>query len=160
MIYGFDTDDGDAATAALCLYVMWRSRDMRRFKITPTVWEQIERFAKAAAKRADSLPRWIETMKPRLSVGTLSPKWMAVGLDGVIPLAALPDGALVQLTEPEQHREFLTSVIARANQRAALDMLYRETAWVVLLVRDRLERERPVEARFAVRDDSEETTWT
>lgn len=153
MIYGFDTDDADAATAALCLYVLWRSRDLRRFKITPSVWEQVERFAKAAAKRADTLPRWLEAMKPRLLVGTLSPRWIAVAL-GADP-------------EAGEDRSFaLAPILTGADQRAVLGRLYRETAYVVLLVRDRLERERPIEARIvatiADRDDAiqEVISWT
>lgn len=149
MIYGFDCADEAAAVAALCVYVCWRSRDLRRYRVTPDVWSQVERFAKSAAKRAGSIPEFLERLKPRLMVGTLSPRWMAVGLKGAIPMVETADGLRIQVSAPEEQREFLTAVLERADHKAVLDRLSRETAWVILLVRDRLERERAVEGRFA-----------
>lgn len=108
---------------------MWRSRDLARHKITPDVWAQNERFVKAAAKRAPSLPGFIEALKPRMSCATLNPRAMTDGSDPA-------------------RRTFLTETLDLADAPAVLDRLYHETAWVVLLVRDRLERERPVEAQI------------
>jgi hypothetical protein len=55
-------------------------------------------------------------------------------------------GELVQINQ--QRREFLTQLIDEADTNAVLDTAYRQTAYVVLLVRDRLEREKPYEASF------------
>lgn len=154
MQYGFDTDDLNAATASLLVYALWRSRDVRRFKITPDVWAQIERFTKSAAKRATTLPRFIEAMKPRLCVGTIHPRWMEAGIQGVVPLGRTASGDYVQLQPQHAGREFLTGVLAAVDARAVIDLLYRETAWIVLLVRDRLEREKPLESRFAAAIDA------
>lgn len=149
MQYGFDTDDPHAATAALLVYVVWRSRDPRRFAITPDVWARVERFAKGSAKRATSLPDFLERLKPRLVCGTLAPRWMAVGLAGEIPMVVTDEGYRIQVSAEGEQREFLARVIEDADAPAVLRRLSRETAWVILLVRDRLERERPVEQRFA-----------
>jgi len=147
--YDFDTDDRDVATAALLLYVVWRSRDRARFKITPEIWGQIERFTKASAKRATTLPLFIEALKPRLACATLAPAAMRVGLGGVPVLVEDPDdGTFVAVRGDVGGREFLTDVLRDCAPRRVLDALYRETAWVVLLVRDRLERERPAESRI------------
>ncbi|MFN7175203.1 MAG: phytoene desaturase family protein, partial [Thermaurantiacus tibetensis] len=81
---------------------------------TPDMWGQIERFTKAAAKRADSLPRFLETLKPRLSCDTLAPRAMAVGLAGA-PTVALGDGAFAELAPAAGQREFLTAVLERAD---------------------------------------------
>ena len=149
MIYGFDTEDEANATAALLVYATWRSRDTVRYRVTPDVWSQVERFTKAAAKRATTLPAFIEALKPRFYAGTLSPRAMEAGIKGPVPLLALGSGAVLEVAAPEEQREFMVGVIERADQTAVLDRLYRETAWVVLLVRDRLERERPIESRVA-----------
>lgn len=149
MIYGFDTEDEANATAALLVYATWRSRDTARYRVTPDVWSQVERFTKAAAKRATTLPAFIEALKPRFYAGTLSPRAMEAGIKGPVPLLALGSGAVLEVAAPEEQREFMVGVIERADQKAVLDRLYRETAWVVLLVRDRLERERPIESRVA-----------
>lgn len=160
MIYGFDTDDEPAATAALLVYAIWRSRDRARLKISTDIWDRVERFTKDAAKRSRTLPSFIEALKPRLACGALKPKWMAVGMAGEIPVVPVvgEDGRMLYAiqrarndeTEP---REFLVTVLERAPERHVLGRLYKETAWVVLLVRDRLEREKPVDAVVSIDDD-------
>jgi len=42
----------------------------------------------------------------------------------------------------------LTDVLQGVDHRQVLDFLYRKTALVVLLVRDRLEREKQLESKF------------
>lgn len=147
MIYGFEAKTPAEATAALLVYATWRSRDRRRFRVTPEVWGQVERFVKGSAKSARTLGGFLELLKPKLQCATLHPRAMAVGLHGVALLDA-GGGAVIAAAAPPDQREFLTAVFGAADERAVLDVLYRETALVILLVRDRLERERPLEARF------------
>jgi len=146
MIYGFDTDDRSAATAALIVYAIWRSRDVRRFKITPDVWSKVERFVKAAAKRSRALPDFIESLKPKMACGTIHPKWMEVGIKGMVGIKDSFGGT--SFIQRADTREFLTAVIADCDQRQVTKTLYSQTAWVVLLCRDRLERERPIESEI------------
>lgn len=147
-IYGFDTDDRDRATAALMVYAIYRSRNRARFKVTPTMWDQVERFTKAAAKRARSVPQFVERLKPRLACESLRPEAMAVGLRGTIPLIESSHGEMIQLGDDGDRREFLTRVLDRCDEKRVVGYLRDETSWVILLVRDRLERERPIEKRF------------
>lgn len=65
-------------------------------------------------------------------------------------------GELMQIGGGRQKREFLTSVIAEADNKAVLEVAYRQAAYVVLLVRDRLEREKPYEAQFMAEENEEE----
>lgn len=164
MIYGFDTSDQHAATAALLVYVVYRSRDRARFTVTPDMWGRIERYVKDAAKRATSLPEFLEALKRagRLNAPTLHPRHLEVGLSGEAPITPVlgADGKLayaVQFSTARETglREFGTQVLERADAAAVIGKLYRETTWVVLLVRDRLEREKPIEQHLDVidRDD-------
>ena len=50
MIYNFDTHQDSAAIAALCVYAIYRSRDKRKFKVSPEMWGQIDRFSKSSAE--------------------------------------------------------------------------------------------------------------
>lgn len=144
--YGFDTEDRDYATAALLVYAVYRSRNRSRYKVTPDMWGQIERFTKAAAKRARTIPEFLERLKPRLSCETLHPSAMSVGLSGTIPMIESRHGEFIQLgDEGNERREFLTRVVDRADDQRVLRALNTETSWVILLVRDRLEREKPAE---------------
>jgi len=150
MIYNFDTDDQEAATAALLVYAIYRSRDKKRYKVSPEMWGQIERFTKASAKRAESLPRFMDSMMPRLCCPSINPKWMEVGIKGAMLATQNSAGGTEFMELPsEDRREFLTSVLNDADHCATLNKLYKETQWVILLVRERLEREKPVESQFA-----------
>lgn len=141
MIYNFDTEDKNAATAALIVYVIYRSRNTRRFKVSTSMWGQIERFVKASAKRATNLPRFIDSLMPRFCCESISPRWTEVG---ALSKPIVVGDSLMEFPNQER-REFLTDVIADATASAVLDCAYKETTWVVMLVRDRLEREKPIE---------------
>lgn len=155
MIYGFETDNENSALAALIVYVIWRSRDRQRFKITPEVWAQVERYTKDASKRARTIPDVIEALKrpSRLNAPTLHPRYMELGMAGEPPQVTVvnEDGSLrevIQFAADRQIglREFGTRVFERANHAAVIREMHERTAWVILLVRDRLEREKPIEA--------------
>lgn len=126
MKLGFDSEREDACVGALLVYQTYHSRDRARFKVSLDQWSRIERAVKASAKRADSLGAFVERLKPRLSCESLRPLYTAAG-EGV-------------------PRDFqgLTSLIDQppAPPFTVLRTLYRETSLCVLLVRERLERER------------------
>lgn len=147
MIYGFEAQTQAQATAALLVYATWRSRDRRRFGGGKDVWGQVERFVKSSAKSARTLGEFLDELKEKLQCATLHPRAMAVGMHGVALLDA-GGGAVIAAAAPPDQREFLTGVFAAADERAVLNVLYRETALVILMVRNRIERERPLEARF------------
>lgn len=149
MIYGFDTEHEHEAVAALCVYVVYRSRDTKRYKVTPDMWSQIERFTRASAKRSRTIPDFIEKLKPRLMAGTLNPRWMRVGMSGYIPMVVTDDGMRLSVGTDDDMREFMTGIVASADQRRVMKALNDNSAWVILLVRDRLEKERVIERRFA-----------
>jgi hypothetical protein len=121
MIGDFDTDDTAAAIGALLVYSVYRSRDVKRFKVDTSLWARIERFTKASAKRSQSLSEFVERLKPRLACEAIR---------------ATADG--------DGYRDFLTGVLSRpdADPHLVLRRLYRETSLCVLLVRERLEREK------------------
>jgi len=148
VIYNFDTSDESAAIGAFLVYAVYRSRDMKRFKITPEMWNTIERAVKSVAKRAEDLPEFIEKLKPKLACASIKPKWAKTTPDGMVTMMKNPDGSLYSIGAADEKRQFLTDVLESADHRAVMDVLYKKAAYVVLLVRDRLEREKPYEAQF------------
>jgi hypothetical protein len=118
---GYDTDRADAAVAACIVHVIYASRDRSRFKVDTEMWARIERFVKSAAKRSGSLGIFVERLKPRLSCDTVRPS-----------------------RYDDDSRDFMTGLLSRPPCDAAdiIRALYRETSLVVLLVRDRIEREK------------------
>lgn len=148
MIYNFDTSDENAATAAFLVYAVYRSRDTKRFKVTPEMWNTIERAVKSVAKRAEDLAEFIEKLKPKLACASIKPKWARTVPDGMVTMIKGPGGELMEIGQDQEKRQFLTDVLESADDCAVLDVLYRKAAYVVLLVRDRIEREKPYEAQF------------
>ena len=151
MIYEFDTEEKHYATAALLVYAIYRSRDRKRFKVTPDMWAQIERFIKASAKRATNIPLWIEAFKPRMMCSNINPKNMQAGIKGLTAIKN-SDGTTEYMQFAES-REFLTNVLKEVEHKDVLNALYKETAWIVLLVRDRLEREKPLESMIETKEE-------
>lgn len=149
MIYNFDTDDKNEATAALIVYAIYRSRDRKRFKVSPEMWGQIDRFVKASAKRAASIPQFINNLMPRMSCASIHPKAMEVAVTGRL----LKSGNEFMEFKQDGKRTFLTSVVADCVEKTVLDKLYKETTWIVMLVRDRLEQEKPIEKTIEIDGD-------
>lgn len=152
---GFQTKDESAAVAALMVYGVYRSRDQRRFKVTPEMWARIERAVKSTAKRAFDLNDFIERLKPKLQCSTINPRWMATGLADTVTFRLDPRTGEIVGSGAADRREFWVDVLDRADHRAALDALYRKAAYVIALVRDRIERERPIEAAYSVIEEDE-----
>jgi hypothetical protein len=153
MIYNFDTSDEPAAVAAFLVYATYRSRDVKRFKITPGMWDTIERAVKSVAKRAPDLGVFLERLKPKLACASIKPKWAKTVPDGMITMIRGPHGELIERSGPDR-RQFMTDVIEAADHKAVLAVLYQKAAYVVLLVRDRLEREKPIEGLITEADDA------
>lgn len=153
MIFEFETDDYQTATAALVVYAIYRSRDKRKFKVSVDMWAQIERFVKASAKRAYNVQSFINSLMPRLCCDSIKPKWMDSGMlsGSFVKLG----GSLVEFDQTKD-RQFLTTVINEADHRQVLDRLYKETTWVILIVRDRLEREKPIESKLEAEEAEEQ----
>lgn len=113
----FATDDPSTATAALLVYAVYAGRDRNRFTVTLDMWSKIERFVKSAAKRATSIPKFLEALKPRLACHTLHP-------------ALFTEETLRSI---QQHKALEQEVLSR---------LYTETAWIIVLVREAIDRDR------------------
>lgn len=155
MYYGFQTTDENAGIAALLVYGVYRSRDVKRFKVTPEMWSTIERAVKSSAKRALDLHDFIEKLKPKLMCSALKPKWMATDL-ATITMAVNPEtGELIQKTDLGR-RQFWVEILESIDHQAVLEILYTKTSWVIALVRDRLEREKPLEASGILKEEEEE----
>lgn len=151
MIYNFDTENRSEAIAALLVYAIYRSRDRKRFKVTSEMWGQIERFCKSSAKRAKTIPQFIEQFKPKMSCASISPKWTEVATKGRL----FQHGEnLIDFGHNEEKREFLTSVISESDSKSVMKCLLKETSWVIALVRDRLEQEKSIESTFNIEEET------
>ncbi|MGQ9824633.1 MAG: hypothetical protein ACUVSK_06490 [Desulfotomaculales bacterium] len=118
MIYNFDTDDRNAAVGALIVYAVYRSRE-KNFKVTPDMWGRIERFVVSAAKRSNDLGEFLQKLKPKMKCSSVKPKY-------------------IKSSEGQEMAE----IFRYPDQKKVLECLYKKGATVILLVRERIERER------------------
>lgn len=144
MYYNFDTSNENAGIAALLVYGVYRSRDVKRFKVSPDMWGIIERGVKSSAKRALDLTDFIEKIKPKLHCSTIQPRHMQLN-DQLLTMYRDNDGTIIH-KEDKGKRQFWTEILEEADDEIILEALYRKTSLVIALVRERLEREKPIEA--------------
>ena len=145
MLLKFQTKDMTAAKAATLVYAIYRSRDKRRGPSGVDMWGQIERFARSSAMLAVDVGEFVGMFKRKMACDTIHPKWM--GTDA-LP-SANERGEIVVLAD---RRQFMPDIMecAAEEQTAIVDMIYRQTSKIVLLVRARLEDEKPIEAQLEV----------
>ncbi|GGE47802.1 hypothetical protein GCM10011391_28210 [Pullulanibacillus camelliae] len=108
------------------------------------MWGQIERFTKVAAKRATTIGTFLEAFKRKMACETINPKWCEAGEQTITGFQDA-NGNIIVPGEQEKKRQFLTEVIEGGQDEAILYQLYKETARAVMLVRARLEDEKPIE---------------
>lgn len=133
MIHGFETGDQAAADGALLLYAAYRSRDMGKWRPVPKMWGQIEAAAQGAAVQSSSLPRFLDRLKYTPFCGSPAPRYLAATYDDASYLDSL-----------------LSNTLAGG---PVLRALRRETSYIVLLVRSRLEQERSIDVVTKDSDD-------
>jgi len=141
MYYNFQTDEKEKAVAALLVYATYKSRDKSKFKITPDMWGIIERAVKSVSKRAMDLEEFLEKLKPKLKCSSIIPKWAKTIPDDIVTMKKQSDGSFIEVADMGK-REFLVDVLMGIDHRKTLDILYEKAALTVLLVRDRIEREK------------------
>ena len=113
MLFGFNTENEVKAKAAMLIYVIYKSRDVKRAPSGLDMWGQIERFAKAAAKRSEEIDDFVNSFKRKMACSTINPYWMRNDISA-------------------------TNAIISKNR----EIMSNKTQIVILLVRDRLEREK------------------
>lgn len=84
---------------------------------------------------------------------SINPKWCDSGMS---VMAAYEDEQGNIVVSGEKGRQFLTEIIESGEDQEILYQLYKETARVIMLVRDRLEREKPIEAKLELIVEGEE----
>ena len=141
MLLGFETENEVKANAAFIIYVIYRSRDKKRGPSGVDMWGQIERFAKASAKRAELIDDFVESFKRKMACNTINPKWMEN--DTKSANARIMESGEIMVFPNSENRSFGLDVFENEKfGKEIVDCIYNKTQIIILLVRDRLEREK------------------
>lgn len=122
------------------VYVIYKSRDAKRGPSGIDMWGQIERFAKASAKRSDGIDDFVNAFKRKMACPAINPYWMRNDVLAT-NAAILKDGSIMSFGDSQ--RSFGLEIFDdEENGKSVVDCIYRKTQIIILLVRDRLEREK------------------
>lgn len=87
---------------------------------------------------------------------TINPKWCDSGSEVMTAIQDELGNIIVSGNQDGEKRQFLTEILESGKDQEILYQLYKETARVIMLVRDRLEREKPIEAKLELIVEGEE----
>lgn len=81
-----------------------------------------------------------------MGCGTINPRWTKTGIIAMNAVQ-LEDGAIMVRSQKDEPRDFMISITEAPEeyQQEVVNALYEQTQRIILLVRDRLERENPFE---------------
>lgn len=79
-----------------------------------------------------------------MACSTINPKWTSTGI--VKQTATVLDDGSIYTPKMDNNRDFMVEVMEAETdyQKDVVDLIYRQTQRIIILVRDRLERERPL----------------
>lgn len=141
MLFGFNTEDSVKAKAAFIIYAIYKSRDVKRGPQGLDMWGQIERFAKSAAKRSTDIDSFINKFKKKMACSTINPYFLK--FDNDISFATINSNNEIMTFDNKNTRNFALDIFQDDEHgKDIVDVLYEKTQIIILLVRDRLEREK------------------
>lgn len=113
-------------------------------------------MVRASAKRAIDVAGFINKFKPKMKCATINPKHTQTGLLKNEAMV-LEDGSIIMKNDENRNRDFMVEVIEAPSdlQKKIVESLYKETQIIILLVRDRLEREKTLEIFVMTEDEAE-----
>ena len=143
MLFEFDTENEVKAKAAFLIYIIYRSRNIDRGPKGVDMWAKIERFARSAAKRAETIDEFVQVFKRKMGCDTINPKYTKTTSNK--QAAIVNDNG--EIWVKSGLRDFGIDIFNSDDetQKGIINCLYEKTQIIILLVRDRLERERNFE---------------
>ena len=131
MYYKFDTEDLTRAKAALLLYAMYRSRDKQSSLNGVDTWKRFTAYIRGACLKSSTTAEFVQAFCKKAQVSAIVPKY----LDDDQPVM-LPGGEMIAA---EGVHDYRSSIIA---DDSLLPVLNRESMYLTLLVRERIQREK------------------
>lgn len=142
MQLNFETDNVTRARAALLLYAIYRSRDKNSSLNGLETWNRLESYCKGACRKSSTTSEFVTKFKEMSKTGAIKPKYLTGGTNG---MQMLPDGTIVESSEA---KEFHTEILEDDSIR---DVIEKEYPLIVMLVRERIQRE-----KFEIQEEENE----
>jgi hypothetical protein len=135
VLYNFDTDNRKLANAALVLYALYRSRGLNSPINGLETWNRVESYCVGACKKSRTTSEFVTKFKELGKIGAIKPRYLADPTKDS-EMTALPDGTLVESDCVKNYR------IGLLEDNEIRKTIEKEYPLVVILVRDRIQREK------------------
>lgn len=132
MQLGFDTESIDHARAALLLYAMYKSRQSKSSLNGIETWDRCNSYIKAAICKSSTTGEFVNEFCKKADVGSINPRYLKT--DGLVNIGSA--GAMIQADGIYNYKLNLYE------DKKILELLSKETLYIVMLVRERIQRER------------------
>lgn len=133
MIYNFNVDTENHAKAALILYALYKSRSPESSINGKETWERMKNYSKGALLKASNIAEFIEQFSKKADVKSIKPIYLKT--DGLVKI---DDNTLAEI---EGVYNYQLDIFAD-NDKEILKLIENETMFLILIVRDRIQREK------------------
>lgn len=132
MQYKFATDDLSHARAALLLYAMYKSRNKNSPLNGLETWDRAASFIKGACLKSNTTGEFVEEFCRKAKIDSIRPCYL--GTED--PVLILETGELILSSE---FRDYRLEIL---EDNKILKLFNREALYIIMLVRERIQREK------------------
>lgn len=143
MLYKFDTDDLNHAKAALLLYGMYRSRGKNSPLNGMETWERFHSYIRGACLKSSTMAEFVQEFCRKAKIDSVKPRYLATGE----PVLNRGTGELMVSAAVKDYR------LNILEDNSLLDLYRSEAIYLIMLVRERIQREKMEVEEF---DDEDE----
>lgn len=142
MQLGFFTESEKHAKAALLIYAMYRSRDKASPLTGMETWNRAVSFIRGATLKSTTTAEFCNNFCHMAKIGSIKPKYLST--DG--GMVVMADGSIIQSDNVRDYKLDLMQ------DDRLLPILENEGQFIVMLVRERLQREKMEETEDEAED--------
>lgn len=135
MQHNFITEDVTKARAALLIYAIYKSRDKNSPLNGLETWNRVESFCKGACLKSSTTSEFVTKFKEMAKVSAIKPIYLSDKIDDK-NFIKMPDGTIVA---GDAIRNYQIDIFEDNSIR---DVIEREYPLIVMLVRERIQREK------------------
>ena len=132
MLYQFDTDSVEHAKAALLIYAAYKSRSQSSPLNGLETWDRCAAFIRGACLKSHTTAEFLQEFCRKGKIESVKPCYLSTG-DPVL----MPDTG--ELIHANGVRDYRLNIVA---DDSLLPILTRESQYVIMLVRERIQREK------------------
>lgn len=143
MLLKFDTQNLSRAKAALILYAVYRSREKNSPLNGLETWDRYSSFIHGACLKASNMPEFVEELCHKAKTESIKPHYLGTG----DPVLISDDGTLIRSASAKDYK------LDVLEDDSLLPLFRKETAVLIALVRERIQREKFEEDSYEESDD-------